>query len=131
MKTRVCIIFLFCLFQMVIYGQNSAQVTLTIRLHPIQTMEVVPSDAQVMEVSNEATPNAQTCNNLSVFSTCGHTTRVDSVKTKGFEALRAVREQSQQENKSINRIFSDQSNYYKGDEEHDDSLNVVYCMETR
>ena len=129
MKIRAYIIFLLCLFQLSIYAQQTAQVTLSIRLHPIQTMEIVPSDAQVMELSNEDTSNLPSTQ-LSTFSTSSHTTRVDNVKDKGFEELRAVRELLSNENKSINEIFSDESNYYKEDDEHDEGLNVVYSMET-
>ena len=129
MKIRAYIIFLLCLFHISIYAQQTAQVTLSIRLHPIQTMEIVPSDAQLMELSNEDTSNLPSTQ-LSTFSTSSHTTRVDNVKDKGFEELRAVRELLSNENKSINEIFSDESNYYKEDDEYDEGLNVVYSMET-
>ena len=130
MKIRAYIIFLLCLFQLSIYAQQTAQVTLSIRLYPIQTMEVVPTDAQIMDLSNENTTNPLPSTQLSTFSTSSHTTCVDSVKNKCFEALQGVKELSPQEHKSINQIFSDQSNYYKNDEEYDVGLNVVYCMET-
>ena len=130
MKTRIYIVFLLCLFQLVTYAQQTAQVTLTIRLHPIQTMEVVPSDIQKLELFNENDTNISPSCHLSTFSTSNHTTRVDSVKSKGFEELRAVRELLSNENKSINEIFSDESNYYKEDDEYDEGLNVVYSMET-
>ena len=130
MKTRIYIVFLLCLFQLVTYAQQTAQVTLTITLHPIQIMEVVPTDAQIMDLSNENTTNPLPSTQLSTFSTSSHTTRVDSVKNKCFEALQGVKELSPQEHKSINQIFSDENYYYKKGDEHDDGLNVVYCMET-
>ncbi len=130
MKTRIYIVFLLCLFQLVTYAQQTAQVTLTIRLHPIQTMEVVPSDIQKLELFNENDTNISPSCHLSTFSTSNHTTRVDSVKNKCFEALQGVKELSPQEHKSINQIFSDENYYYKDGDEHDDGLNVVYCMET-
>ena len=129
MKIRAYIIFLLCLFQLSIYAQKTAQVTLSIRLHPIQTMEIVPTDAQVMELSNEDTSNLPSTQ-LSTFSTSSHTTRVDCVKGKGFEALRAVRALTPHADKTINEIFNDESNYYKEDDEYDEGLNVVYSMET-
>ena len=119
-----------CLFQGSIYAQESAQVTLTIRLHPIQTMEVVPTDAQIMELSDENTTNPLPSTQLSTFSTSSHTTHVDSVKSKGFEALRAVRELPSHADKSINKIFSDENYYYKDGDDFDDGLNVVYTMVT-
>ena len=130
MKIRAYIMFLLCLFQLSLYAQQTAQVTLTITLHPIQIMEVVPTDAQIMDLSNENTTNPLPSTQLSTFSTSSHTTRVDNVKDKGFEELRAVRELLSNENKSINEIFSDESNYYKEDDEYDEGLNVVYSMET-
>ena len=130
MKIRAYIMFLLCLFQLSLYAQQTAQVTLTITLHPIQIMEVIPTDAQVMELSNENTDNPLPSTQLSTFSTSSHTTRVDSVKNKCFEALEGVKELSPQEHKSINQIFSDENYYYKDGDEHDDGLNVVYCMET-
>ena len=130
MKIRAYIMFLLCLFQLSLYAQQTAQVTLTITLHPIQIMEVVPTDAQIMDLSNENTTNPLPSTQLSTFSTSSHTTRVDSVKNKCFEALEGVKELSPQEHKSINQIFSDESNYYKEDDEYDEGLNVVYSMET-
>ena len=130
MKIRAYIMFLLCLFQLSLYAQQTAQVTLTITLHPIQTMEVVPTDAQIMELSNENTTNPPPSTQLSIFSTSSHTTRVDSVKNKCFEALQGVKELPPQEHKSINQIFSDKNYYYKKGDEHDDGLNLVYCMET-
>ena len=130
MKIRAYIMFLLCLFQLSLYAQQTAQVTLTITLHPIQIMEVVPTDAQIMDLSNENTTNPLPSTQLSTFSTSSHTTRVDSVKNKCFEALQGVKELSPQEHKSINQIFSDENYYYKKGDEHDDGLNVVYCMET-
>ena len=130
MKIRAYIMFLLCLFQLSLYAQQTAQVTLTITLHPIQIMEVVPTDAQIMDLSNENTTNPLPSTQLSTFSTSSHTTRVDSVRNKCFEALQGVKELSSQEHKSINQIFSDENYYYKKGDEHDDGLNVVYCMET-
>ncbi len=130
MKIRAYIMFLLCLFQLSLYAQQTAQVTLTITLHPIQIMEVVPTDAQIMDLSNENTTNPLPSTQLSTFSTSSHTTRVDSVKNKCFEALQGVKELSPQEHKSINQIFSDENHFYKKGDEHDDGLNVVYCMET-
>ncbi len=104
MKTRIYIVFLLCLFQLVTYAQQTAQVTLTIRLHPIQTMEVVPSDIQKLELFNENDTNISPSCHLSTFSTSNHTIRVDSVKNKGFEALYAVKELPPQEHKSINLV---------------------------
>lgn len=131
MKTKVyVVVVLLCLFPIIIYAQQTAQVTLTITLHPIQTMEVVPTDAQLLELSNENTTNALPSSQLSTFSTSSNTIRVDSVKNKGFEALHAVKELPPQEHKRINQIFSDKNYYYKKGEEHTDGLNVVYSMET-
>lgn len=130
MRILPYIITAMCLFQVSIYAQESAQVTLSIRLYPIQTMEVAPADTQIMELSNENTNEFSPSSQLSTFSTSNHTTRVDCVKSKGFEALRTVRELPSHADKSINHIFNDQSYYYKDGDEYDEGLNLVYCMET-
>ena len=130
MRILPYIIAAMCLFQVSIYAKESAQVTLTIRLYPIQTMEVAPAASQDLELSSENTPNSLSSSQLSTFCTSNHTTYVYSVKDKGFEALRAVRDFPPHINKSINHIFSDESYYYKEGEEDEDELNVVYCMDT-
>mgnify|MGYP001344736438 CR=1 FL=1 len=135
MKIRAYIMFLLCLFQVAIYAQKTAQVTLTIRLHPIQTIEVESADVQMLEISNQddATysdnkrPPSQ---HVKTFSTSRQVTYVEKVKREGFEALRAVRERPPHEDKSINHIFSNESYYYKDGDEFDDDLNVVYTMVT-
>ena len=135
MKIRACIMFLLCLFQVSIYAQKTAQVTLTIRLHPIQTIEVESADIQMLEISNQDVPtysdNKLTpSQHLKTFSTSKHVTYVEKIKREGFEALRAVRERPPHEDKSINHIFSDENYYYKDGDEFDDGLNVVYTMVT-
>ena len=117
-----------CLFQVSTYAQESAQVTLSIRLYPIQTMEVAPASSQSLELSNQDITNSFSSSRLSTFSTSQHTTYVDSVKCRGFEALRAVRELPPHADKSINHIFNDESFYYKAGD--DDELNIVYSMVT-
>lgn len=133
MKIHAYILIVMCFLKVSIYAQESAQVTLTIRLYPIQTIEVVDESMQKLEVSNQNVENNQdqrhsSSQQLSTFSTSRHSTRVDSVKSKGFEALRAVRERAAHEDKSINHIFSDESFYHKDGDE--DMVNVVYCIET-
>lgn len=133
MKIRAYIIFLLCLFQVSIYAQKTAQVTLTIRLHPIQTIEIVDDNIQKLEVSIQSVESDQCqehsgIQQLSTFSTSKHSTHIDSVKCKGFEALRAIRDLPPIADKSINHIFSDESFYFKDGDE--DELHVVYCMET-
>ena len=119
-----------CLFHVSTYAQESAQVTLTIRLYPIQTIEVAPETSQIVELSSENSTNPIPSSQLSTFSTSNHTTYVYSVKDEGFEALRAVRDLPPHVDKSINHIFNDESYYYKEGEEDEDELNVVYCMDT-
>lgn len=132
MKIRAYIIFLFCLFQVSIYAQKTAQVTLTIRLHPIQTMEEVGGDTQRLEVSDEnfedsqsQTPSAS--QQLSTFSTSNHTTHVDTVSSKAFEQLRNNKDAPPHNSRSVNQIFSDERFDH---EAHTDELHVVYSMET-
>lgn len=130
MRMLPYIIALMCLFQVSFFAQESAQVTLTIRLYPIQTIEVAPETSQIVEISSENLTNPIPSSQLSRFSTSNHTTYVYSVKDKGFEALRAVRDFPPHIDKSINHIFSDENYYYKEGEEEEENLNVVYCIET-
>lgn len=130
MRIVLCIFVAMFLFQVSTYAQESAQVTLSIRLYPIQTIEVESAQSQPQQLSDQHTVNTSPSSQLFTFSTCQHTMRVDSVKCKGFEALQAVREQPPHTHKSINQIFNDESNYYKEGDEDEGELNVVYCMET-
>ena len=131
MKVRAYIIILLCLFQVSIYAQKTAQVTLTIRLHPIQTMEVMDDDTQSLEVSNENLESSQSqkpsaSQQLSTFSTSKHSTQVDTVTSKDFEQLRTDNETSPHSSRSVNQIFSDERFDH---EAHTDELHVVYSME--
>lgn len=131
MKIRAYIIFLFCLFQVSIYAQKTAQVTLTIRLHPIQTLEVKDYDAQKLEVSNENIESAQdqkpsVSQQLSTFSTSKHTTNVDSVNSKAFEQLRTNKDSPPHNGRSVNQLFRDER---FDNEDHTDELHLVYSME--
>lgn len=131
MKIRAYIMFLLCLFQVSIYAQKAAQVTLTIRLHPIQAMEVKDDDTQKLEVYNENVESNHTqkpsgSHSLSTFSTSKHTTHVDSVNSKAFIQLRTDSESPPLNSKSVNQIFSDER---FDSETHTDDLHVVYSME--
>lgn len=131
MRMLLSIIAAMFLFQVSIYAQESAQVTLSIRLYPIQTIEVESAQSQPQQLSDQNTINASPSAQLSTFSTSQHATRVDSVKCKGFEALRAARELPPETHKSINQIFRDESNYYQsGETDEMDMVNMVYSMET-
>lgn len=132
MRVRAYILFILCLFQVSIYAQKSANVTLTIRLHPIQTMEVMDDNIQNVEVNDENFEDSQSqkpsaSQQLFTFSTSKHTTQVDTVTSKAFEQLRTDRDAPSPHNsRSVNQIFSDER---FDNEDHTDELHLVYSME--
>ena len=118
------------LIQFSIYAQNTGQVTLSIRLFPIQTIEVAPPVMQTIEVSGSETHSSinqsSSPNSLSTFSTSQHTTQVDTVKSTAFEELRESSESSARNNRSTNEIFDAERYNFETD---GDDLHLVYSME--
>ena len=118
------------LIQFSIYAQNTGQVTLSIRLFPIQTIEVAPPVMQTIEVSGSETQSSinqsSSPNSLSTFSTSRHTTQVDTVKSTAFEELRESSESSARNNRSTNEIFDAERYNFETD---GDDLHLVYSME--
>ena len=116
------------LIQFSIYAQNTGQVTLSIRLYPIQTIEVAPDNAALtIELFNEDSPDSPpSSSQLSTFSTSRHTTQVDTVKSTAFEELRESSESSARNNRSTNEIFDAERYNFETD---GDDLHLVYSME--
>ena len=116
------------LIQFSIYAQNTGQVTLSIRLFPIQTIEVAPDNAALtIELFNEDSPDSPpSSSQLSTFSTSRHTTQVDTVKSTAFEELRESSESSARNNRSTNEIFDAERYNFETD---GDDLHLVYSME--
>ncbi len=117
------------LVQFSIYAQSAAQVTLSIRLFPIQVIEVDLINTQTLHITNdEDTPNDlnQISQQLSTFSTSQYALTVDSVKTNAFEELRASSATTLPKYRSTNRII-DIERY--DDETDSDDLHVIYSME--
>ena len=115
------------LVQFSMYAQNTGQVTLSIRLYPIQILEVTPSDAQTIELSNQSISQFTPTSQLSTFSTSQYAMHVDSVNCKVFKVLRAAREVPGELNKSINGFINAERYNFETD---GDDLHVVYSMET-
>lgn len=120
------------LIQFSIYAQSTGQVTLSIRLYPIQIIEVEPSsNAQTIEIpsqdvlktSNQSTAPPQ----ISTFSTSQFALKVDSVNCNAFNELRTSNTVPSLKNRLIDGIFDAQ----RYDKEIDgDDLHIVYSMET-
>ena len=117
------------LIQFSIYAQNTGQVTLSIRLYPIQTIEVAPDNAALtIELFNEDSPDSPpSSSQLSTFSTSQHATHVDSVNSKPFEMLRSARDASLHIDAPIEKSFATEKYDYETD---GDDLHIMYSMET-
>ena len=134
MRMLPYIIAAMCLFQVSIYAQESAQVTLSIRLYPIQTIEVASTDSQTLEVSNQDVVNhskqavsSTHPKELSTFSTCQFSMQVDCVNSSTFKELRSSSAVPPRESRFTNRIVADERNDFETD---GDDLHVMYSMET-
>ena len=115
------------LIQFSMYAQSTGQVKLSIRLYPVQIIEVEPSNTQTLEFSSESILKSTPSCHLSTYSTSQFALKVDSVNSRAFSNLRASNTVSPRNNKSINRIIdTDRYNY----ETDGDDLHVVYSMET-
>lgn len=115
------------LVQFSIKAQNTGQVTLSIILYPIQTIEVTPSNVQVLELFDQNISTPSLSSQLSTFSTSQFSTKIDSVNSSAFQKLRASSAVPPRSNRSINRI-EDTERYDR--ESGGDGLHVVYSMET-
>ena len=132
MDTLPYLIAILCLFNMSIYAQSSAQVTLSIRLYPIQTIEIQSADKQTVEVSNQdivsdLNQEPISSQQLSTFSTCQFDMHIDSVSSSAFDVLRTAREVSPSINNTIDLIFNSEK---LDNTTKDDELYVVYSMAT-
>lgn len=119
------------LIQFSMYAQSTGQVTLSIRLYPIQIIEVDSFNAQTLEVSSESVLNSinksSYPNQLSTYSTSQFALKVDSVTRSAFSNLRDSNAVHPQSNKSINRVIDAERYNYETD---GDDLHIVYSMET-
>lgn len=116
------------LIQFSIYAQTTGQVTLSIRLYPVQIIEVAPPSMQTIELFNEETADSPpSSSQLSTFSTSQHTTCVDSVSSKPFDMLRSARDASLLIDDPIEKVFAIEEYDHETD---GDDLNVVYSMVT-
>lgn len=84
MKTLPYLIALLCLFQVSIYAQSTGQVTISIRLYPIQAIELEPTYTQTLEVSNPEVSNSFNQSpssqfQLSTYSTSQFEVKVDTI----------------------------------------------------
>ena len=129
MNIRTFIIAAMLLVQFSMFAQSTGQVTLSIRLYPIQIIEVEPDNTQTIEFSNqnisESTPPSQ----LSTYSTSQFALKIDSVSGDAFQELRVSMSGGlpPPRNRSINGIIN--AGRYDFETDGDD-LQVLYSMET-
>lgn len=132
MKIILIIIAAFFMVQFSMYAQSTGQVTLSIRLYPIQIIEVTPSNIQTLEVSNQDVSNysnqkLSSTQHLSTYSTSQFALKVDSLNSNAFEELRISSTVSPRDNRLTNQII----NTKRYDlETHGNDLHVVYSMMT-
>jgi hypothetical protein len=119
------------LVQFSMYAQSTGQVTLSIKLYPIQIIEVEPTKTQTLEVLNESVNNSinqsPSPQQLSTYSTSQFALKVDSVTRSAFSNLRDSNAVHPQSNKSINRVIDAERYNFETD---GDDLHIVYSMET-
>lgn len=106
-------------FKTTLHAQNSAQVKLSIRLYPIQHIEIEPIEDQRIEMLNESAQSQ-----LSTFSTSQFVMDVQNICSICFKKMfsSSVTPSREREDKPINR-YSDSVALV------DDSC-LVYSMET-
>ena len=119
------------LIQFSIYAQSTAQVTLSIRLHPIQVIEVQPVLTQSLELSSQDDINSLntsiSSHQFSTYSTSHFELKVDSVKSSAFQQLHASSAVPPSRNRSVGGVVEAERYHYESDI---DDLHVIYSMET-
>lgn len=119
------------LIQLSAYAQSTGQVTLSIRLYPIQIIEVAPIETQTLEISSEevlSTLNqSPSSNQLSTYSTSQFALQVDTLTSSAFDEWLTSNEISSHDNRSINPIVDAERYNYESD---GDDLHLMYSMET-
>lgn len=115
------------LIESTIYAETSASVKLSIRLYPIQYINVNKSDTQSLALFNDNGTEFSQSHELSTYSTSQYTFKVDTVNSQVFNELRAISMLAPSKNKSIER----ESYIKKVVAETDiNNLHLIYSMET-
>ena len=119
------------LVQFSVYAQSTGQVTLSIKLCPIQIIEVDLITSQTVEVTVDDihsfinhNPSPQ---KLATYSTSHYALKVDSIQSASFQKLRSSSAVPPQNNRSKNK-FIDTERYEN--ETDEDDFYIVYSMET-
>lgn len=121
------LIVMMLLFQSTIYADTTASVRLSIRLFPIQHINVNQPETQKVALFNENTIDVSPSQKLSTYSTSRFTFKVDTVNSDVFNELSAL---------SIlapikKETFEEESYTKRMDVETDiNNLLLVYSMET-
>ena len=114
------------LFKISMYSQNTGQVTLSIRLYPIQIIEVEPLNTLSFEVSRENQLDASLSPNLSTFSTSHYSLKVDTINHSANQVVQATNGIPPRQNfSSSNGLNGEREDNYEEIDYH-----IVYSMET-
>ena len=113
------------LFQVSMYAQNTGQVTLSIRLYPIQIIEIEPINTLSFQVSYDNLLDSSLSSQLSTFSTSHYCLKVDTI-------INNVMQVSNQKNGVPPRHISSSNLLNEESEENycDNNYHIVYSMET-
>lgn len=121
--------------QFAMYAQSTGQVTLSIKLYPIQIIELEPTETQTVEILNKnvnnsinQSPSSPPSQQLSTYSTSHYALKVDSVQSDVFQKISSssALPPTPQKNRSNNQ-FTHTGRYDYETERNE--LFVVYSME--
>ena len=113
------------LFQVSMYAQNTGHVTLSIRLYPIQIIEIESLNTLSFQVSYDNLLDSSLSSQLSTFSTSHYCLKVDTI-------INNVMQVSNQKNGVPPRHISSSNLLNEESEENycDNNYHIVYSMET-
>ena len=114
------------LVQFSMYGQSTGQVTLSIRLYPIQIIEVEPANIQAFEVSNRGVNDTSFSSPISTFSTSHFCLKVDTVKHNPVQVSQTYNAVPPRQSLST----SNRLNGEREDKNWENEFHIVYSMET-
>ena len=120
------IIAVLCLIHISLYSQNTGSITLSIRLYPIQIIEVESSNTLSFEVLSENHLDSSLSPHLSTFSTSHYCLIVDTISNCIPQVLQPANGITSQHNFStVNRLSEENVDSFS-----DNDYQIVYSMVT-
>ena len=115
------------LFQVSLHAQNTGQVTLSIRLYPIQIIEVETLNTLLFQVSNDSLLESSLSSQLSTFSTSHYCLKVDTILNSVLQVSKSTNGVPPRQNFSnINRSMEEHEEGYG-----DNDYHIIYSMVTQ